>query len=74
MPNRIIYSQPKPGDLDQNGCMKSHNEVAQEFNKQLKDKIMSQLRVQLPQAAFTYVDVYAVKYALISNAKNQGKI
>ncbi|KAK1569206.1 hypothetical protein Q3G72_033813 [Acer saccharum] len=27
---------------------------------------------QAVQAAFTYVDVYAVKYALISNAKNQG--
>ncbi|TXG54646.1 hypothetical protein EZV62_019902 [Acer yangbiense] len=72
LPNRVLYFQPKPSDLDQNGCMKSHNEVAQEFNKQLKDRIMSQLRVQLPQAAFTYVDVYAVKYALISNAKNQG--
>ncbi|KAL5793174.1 hypothetical protein ACOSP7_001768 [Xanthoceras sorbifolium] len=33
---------------------------------------MSQLRVQLPQAAVTYVDVYSVKYAMISNAKNQG--
>ncbi|KAK2661221.1 hypothetical protein Ddye_007754 [Dipteronia dyeriana] len=71
LPDIIIGRQSKPSDLDQNGCEKSHNEVAREFNKQLKNRIMSQLRVQLPQAAFTYVDVYAVKYALISNATNQ---
>ncbi|KAK2647798.1 hypothetical protein Ddye_015287 [Dipteronia dyeriana] len=72
LPNIIIGRQSKPSDLDQNRCVKTHNEVAREFNKQLKNRIMSQLRVQLPVAAFTYVDVYAVKYALISNAKNQG--
>ncbi|TXG54658.1 hypothetical protein EZV62_019914 [Acer yangbiense] len=72
LPYGFIYHQSQPNNLDQNRCVKSHNEVAQEFNKQLKDRIMSQLKVQLPQAAFTYVDVYAVKYALISNAKNQG--
>ncbi|KAI8019230.1 GDSL esterase/lipase [Camellia lanceoleosa] len=48
-----------------------YNEVAEEFNKQLKDSI-SQLRAQLSNATFTYVDVYSAKYALISNAKNLG--
>lgn len=47
--------------------------MAQEFNRQLKDKV-SQLRLQLPYGAFTYVDVYSVKYALISNAQNQGNL
>lgn len=53
--------------------MKPQNEVAQEFNRQLKDMVF-QLRAQLPNAAFTYVDVYSAKYALISNAKNEGKL
>ena len=53
--------------------MKPKNEVAQEFNRQLKDMVF-QLRAQLPNAAFTYVDVYSAKYALISNAKNEGNL
>lgn len=52
--------------------MRVQNEVAMEFNRQLKDKIL-QLRTQLPFAKFTYVDVYSAKYALVNNAKNLGK-
>ncbi|KAF3976405.1 hypothetical protein CMV_000378 [Castanea mollissima] len=70
LPYSVIY-QSKSGNLDQIGCVKPQNEVAQEFNRQLKDMVF-QLRAQLPNAAFTYVDVYSAKYALISNAKNEG--
>ena len=45
--------------------------MSMEFNKQLKDR-MIKLRAELPTAAITYVDVYAAKYGLISNAKNEG--
>ncbi|KAK9224965.1 hypothetical protein WN943_010005 [Citrus x changshan-huyou] len=71
LPYSVIYDKSKPNNLDQSGCVKPQNEMAQEFNRQLKDKV-SQLRLQLPYGAFTYVDVYSVKYALISNAQNQG--
>ncbi|XP_057983249.1 GDSL esterase/lipase At3g27950 [Malania oleifera] len=71
LPYNVIYYPLKSGNLDQNGCVKPHNEVAQEFNKQLKDRV-SQLTKKLPDAVFTYVDVYSAKYALISNAKSQG--
>ncbi|XP_044479063.1 GDSL esterase/lipase At3g27950-like [Mangifera indica] len=71
LPYSVIYDKLKPANLDQSGCVKPQNEIAQEFNRQLKNKI-SQLRQQLPHAAITHVDVYSVKYALISNAKNQG--
>ncbi|KAK8497425.1 hypothetical protein V6N13_052987 [Hibiscus sabdariffa] len=70
LPYNVIYGK-KPGNIDKNGCVKSQNEAAMEFNRQLKDKI-SWLRTQLPFAKFTYVDVYSAKYALISNAKNLG--
>ncbi|AET01439.2 GDSL esterase/lipase At3g27950 [Medicago truncatula] len=59
------------GNLDANGCVKPHNELAQEYNRQLKDQVF-QLRRMFPLAKFTYVDVYTVKYTLISNARNQG--
>ncbi|PHT57093.1 GDSL esterase/lipase, partial [Capsicum baccatum] len=61
---------PKPGVLHKYGCLKSHNEVALEFNRQLKSRIRT-LRADLGHAAITYVDVYAAKYELISNAKSQ---
>ncbi|XP_030953967.1 GDSL esterase/lipase At3g27950-like [Quercus lobata] len=70
LPYSVIY-QSKSGNLDQIGCVKPQNKVAQEFNRQLKDMVF-QLRAQLPNAAFTYVDVFSAKYDLISNAKNEG--
>ena len=73
MPYGVIYEKSKPGNLDQIGCVKPENEVAQEFNRQLKDTVFK-LRAQLPNATFTYVDVYSAKYALISNAKNEGNL
>lgn len=72
MPYSVIHYPPKPGNMDQNGCVKSHNEVAEEFNRQLKQRV-AQLRVQLPDAVLTYVDIYSAKYSLISEAKKHGE-
>ena len=73
LPISVIYTPAKTEDLDQIGCLKSHNEVAQEFNRQLKEKVSS-LRSQLSGAALTYVDIYAAKYKLISEAAKLGKL
>ncbi|PWA98089.1 SGNH hydrolase-type esterase domain-containing protein [Artemisia annua] len=62
---------PSPDNKDQIGCVKSYNGLAQEFNKQLKDKV-SQLGTQLQEASFVYVDIYSVKYSLISEANKHG--
>nr|GMD54747.1 GDSL esterase/lipase At5g14450-like [Ipomoea batatas] len=62
---------PKPGELDEQGCVKAQNEAAMEFNRQLKDSVVK-LRAELSQAALTYVDMYHAKYELIKRAKNQG--
>ncbi|XP_050225038.1 GDSL esterase/lipase At3g27950 [Mercurialis annua] len=72
LPYSVIYNS-KPRNKDKNGCVKSQNKVAQEFNKQLKDKI-SQLSRELHHSTFTYVDVYSAKYHLISTANTQGNI
>ncbi|XP_061341950.1 esterase-like [Gastrolobium bilobum] len=58
-------------ERDDYGCAKAYNEVAQYFNKELKDAVV-QLRKDLPLAAFTYVDIYSVKYSLFSNPKKYG--
>ncbi|TKY50310.1 GDSL esterase/lipase [Spatholobus suberectus] len=71
LPRTSMKSKPRPEDLDYTGCRKIENEIAQEFNKQLKD-IVFETRKELPTAKFTYVDVYSAKYELIKNARNQG--
>ncbi|XP_042496035.1 GDSL esterase/lipase At5g14450-like [Macadamia integrifolia] len=72
LPTFMFYlGTPKPGVLDQHGCLKSHNDMAEEFNRQLKDRVIK-LRKQLPRAALTYVDIYTAKSKLISNASDQG--
>ncbi|MFS8011518.1 putative alpha-L-fucosidase [Helianthus anomalus] len=62
---------PKPGYLDQYGCIRYQNDIAMEFNKQLKARVIK-LRSELADAALTYVDIYTAKYKLISNAKKYG--
>ncbi|GER25356.1 GDSL esterase/lipase [Striga asiatica] len=57
--------------VDKAGCASPFNEVAQYFNLRLKETVV-QLRKDLPLAALTYVDVYSVKYELISRAKKHG--
>lgn len=72
LPEAVMYiTQPQPGYLDQYGCIKGQNDMAIEFNKQLKDAVQK-LRTKLPEAAITYVDLYAAKSGLISKAKSQG--
>ncbi|OWM71498.1 GDSL esterase/lipase At5g14450-like [Punica granatum] len=72
LPVNLFYNHnPPPGYLDENRCVKSQNEAAMEFNRILKERIVK-LRTELPEAAITYVDVYAAKYGLISNAKKEG--
>ncbi|KAL8528113.1 hypothetical protein ACS0TY_005788 [Phlomoides rotata] len=67
----VKVKDPIAGYLDENGCVKSQNEIALQFNNHLKGEIVK-LRGELSDAALIYVDMYAAKYELISNAKNQG--
>ncbi|XP_059452260.1 GDSL esterase/lipase At5g14450-like [Corylus avellana] len=69
--NQFYTLNPPPGFLDEHGCVKNQNVMAVEFNRQLKDRVIK-LKAELPNAAITYVDVYAAKYGLISNAKSEG--
>ncbi|KAI4348225.1 hypothetical protein L6164_008973 [Bauhinia variegata] len=72
LPVNLFYKHNLPvGYLDPYGCVNDQNEMAKEFNRQLKDRVIK-LKTELPQAAITYVDVYSAKYGLISNAKKEG--
>ncbi|KAI3931300.1 hypothetical protein MKX01_040217 [Papaver californicum] len=69
--SRVYFSGSGSGFYDLNGCVKSHNDVALEYNRQLKERVVG-LRSQLSHSAMTYVDVYAAKYELISNTRKHG--
>ncbi|XWS25140.1 hypothetical protein CRYUN_Cryun27aG0045000 [Craigia yunnanensis] len=58
-------------EKDSAGCSKPHNEVAQYFNLKLKEAV-AQLRNEFPSAAFTYVDIYSVKYSLFAEPQKHG--
>ncbi|XP_059447987.1 GDSL esterase/lipase At3g26430-like [Corylus avellana] len=60
-----------PAQVDKYGCNSPFNEVAQYFNGRLIEAVV-QLRKDLPEAVITYVDVYSVKYTLITQAKKYG--
>ncbi|KAJ0725808.1 putative alpha-L-fucosidase [Helianthus annuus] len=59
------------GQVDKFGCVGPFNDLAQFFNHRLKQTV-DQLREDLPKASLTYVDVYSVKHALITQATRHG--
>uniref|UniRef100_A0A7N0VLY4 GDSL esterase/lipase n=1 Tax=Kalanchoe fedtschenkoi TaxID=63787 RepID=A0A7N0VLY4_KALFE len=71
LPYYFVDYPPNPGALDAVGCIRSHNELVQAFNSQLKDRIIL-LRSQLRDAVLTYVDIYTAKYTLIKTASTHG--
>ncbi|OAY58267.1 esterase [Manihot esculenta] len=66
----ILENAPS-AEKDSAGCAKAYNEVAQNFNLNLNASV-AQLRKDLPLAAFTYVDIYSVKYSLFSEPEKHG--
>ncbi|XP_024960899.1 GDSL esterase/lipase At3g26430-like [Cynara cardunculus var. scolymus] len=71
LPYVLEHLPIRAGQMDINGCANPFNELAQFFNRRLKE-LVGQLRKELPEAAITYVDIYKARYALISQASKYG--
>lgn len=71
LPYFVVQHPPEPNNTDPCGCIKSYNELAQEFNKQLREKI-AMLQSELQEALLVYVDIYSAKYSLIREGKSEG--
>nr|GLL39841.1 GDSL esterase/lipase LIP-4-like [Ipomoea trifida] len=52
--------------VDEAGCFKPLNEVAKKFNSQLRN-LCEDLRTEVNNATKVYVDMYTIKYDIISN-------
>jgi len=65
----IALSQKK--DLDSFGCLSSYNSAARLFNEALYHS-SQKLRTELKDATLVYVDIYAIKNDLITNATKYG--
>ncbi|KAJ4965194.1 hypothetical protein NE237_017043 [Protea cynaroides] len=65
----VLASFPvNASEYDDAGCIISYNKVSEYFNQKLKETVV-ELSKELSSAAITYVDMYAVKYRLISQAE-----
>lgn len=71
LPYALVYRPDLAAEKDDAGCSVALNAGPQFFNARLKETV-ARLRVALPEAAFTYVDVYAATYKLMSQAKKFG--
>ncbi|KAG7030265.1 GDSL esterase/lipase, partial [Cucurbita argyrosperma subsp. argyrosperma] len=57
--------------LDEFGCLISHNQAANLFNSQLH-ALCKTLQSQYADATVTYVDIYAIKFNLVANYSQLG--
>ncbi|KAL7166662.1 hypothetical protein ACSBR2_037347 [Camellia fascicularis] len=67
--SRLIGELPKT--QDQNKCYTFMNEMSNEYNRQLKEKV-NKLKVELPEAALTYVDLYTPVHELLTTYNKLG--
>lgn len=72
LPQQLVNISRSSDDFDNHGCLKSRNNAAKKFNKQLK-ALCKKLRAAMKDATIVYVDIFAIKYDLIANAKLYGK-
>lgn len=71
LPQKLWLVQHKKGDLDTSGCISSYNSAAQLFNTALLH--MCQLmRSELAGATIVHVDIYSIKYDIISHGSKYG--
>ncbi|KAI4368473.1 hypothetical protein MLD38_017028 [Melastoma candidum] len=70
----LIYMLDRYDDkfgFDEHGCSIGINELSRNYNRALREAV-EVLRKDLPESSIIYVDVYLVKYTLITEAQKHG--
>lgn len=71
LPQKLWLVQHKEGDVDTCGCLSSYNFAARLFNTALLH-LSQEMNSELADATIVYVDIYSIKYDIISNATRYG--
>lgn len=71
LPQNIAKFGNDPSKLDELGCVSTHNQASRLLNLQL-NALTKKLQGQYPDANFTYVDIFTIKYNLIANYSRYG--
>ncbi|KAM0954256.1 putative alpha-L-fucosidase [Dioscorea sansibarensis] len=71
LPQTIALFGKDPSKLDELGCVTSHNRAAKLFNLQLH-ALCTKLQAEFSNASITYVDIFSIKFDLISNYSRYG--
>ena len=73
LPQKLSMVKRSSNDLDPYGCLSSYNAAARVFNEGLRH-LCDEMRSEMKDATIVYVDMYAIKYDLISNSTKYGKL
>ncbi|KAH6806497.1 GDSL-like Lipase/Acylhydrolase superfamily protein [Perilla frutescens var. frutescens] len=57
--------------LDKYGCISEMNELIKQFNLEL-DVLCQQMRIEMENSTIVYVDVYSIKYDIITSSSSYG--
>ncbi|KAJ4837581.1 hypothetical protein Tsubulata_009684, partial [Turnera subulata] len=71
IPRIIVNYGKNASNLDELGCVRSHNHACRIYNNQLRD-LCTKIRAQFPDANVTYVDIFSIKWNLISKFTQYG--
>ncbi|KAH7578200.1 hypothetical protein JRO89_XS01G0352500 [Xanthoceras sorbifolium] len=71
LPQKLATTAKNASDFDEYGCIKSFNDAAKTFNEELQ-VLCEELRSQMKDATIVYLDMFAIKYDLITNSAKYG--
>ncbi|CAA3029831.1 GDSL esterase/lipase At1g54790-like isoform X2 [Olea europaea var. sylvestris] len=71
LPQNVAKFGTDPSQLDELGCVSTHNQASRLLNLQLR-ALTTKLQGQYTDANFTYVDIFTIKSNLIANYSRYG--
>lgn len=73
LPQKLAIPRDDDSDLDAHGCLKTYNAAARRFNTLLSEAC-NQLRQRMVDATIVFVDMFTIKYDLVTNHTKHGII
>lgn len=71
LPQKLTMVRTTPQDKDNMGCILSYNAAARVFNQEL-NLLCQRMRSELKGVSIVYIDIYSIKYDMITNSNKYG--